>query len=215
MDKLSPLTFAQLFERIQAYAQRVDLARPRLSVSLSNGQTFEGVLDDFYHQSEEAYVLIRGIKNTLSWIKLSSIVAVSVDNLDHFSYLFQETTVPVFIEPVSSLTFQRRIQALTALLSTFFSKNINVNARFEQLDNEQLGTLHGFTIILENTLKALASEDIGKQAFTEQVNIIELSIGTTTQFNLKAKTLALQIAQPLQPQNIEMERLHKALEQLL
>jgi hypothetical protein len=215
MTKLSPLNFSRLFERIMTYAQRTDLARPKLSLSLSNGLTYEGILDDFYYHSEEAFVLLRGAKNTLTWLKLSSIVAVTLDNIDQFSYLFQETTVPVFIEPVSALTLQRRLVALSELLSTKFGKKIQVKALFEKLDTEQLGSLHNITIFLENTLKTLAADTIGKQAFTEQIDIIELSIASATQYDLKNKTLSLHIALPLQPQHIEMDILNTALEKLL
>ncbi len=203
MDSNFVLNFSELFERIQLYAQRVDLPRPILSLSLSNGQVLEGTLSQFFTNSRGQFIIIRTKNNGISWISYASIIAVSLDNPDLYNHLFSENVMISLPDTVSSLTFQRRLSSLSESLSQIFSNKITFQSDTKNIPNDGMEALYNYSVVLEEVLKEMSNDSLAKSSFVEEIDVLSLQIGATTQYQLNARTLNITLALPISPKDMD------------
>jgi hypothetical protein len=197
------ISFSELFERIQLYAQRADLAQPILSLSLTNGQVHEGVLSQILNNSKGQFVIIRTKNNGISWILYASIIAVSIDNPDAFGHLFSENIMAAQPENVSSLTFQRWLNSLSATLSAVYEHEITFQADIKSLSEEGMALLYNYSMVLEEILKEMSNDSLTKSSFVEEIDVLSLQIGSTTQYKLNARALNIELALPISPKDVD------------
>lgn len=203
MDSNFVLNFSELFERIQLYAQRVDLPRPILSLSLSNGQVLEGTLSQFFTNSRGQFIIIRTKNNGISWISYASIIAVSLDNPDLYNHLFSENVMISQPDTVSSLTFQRRLSSLSESLSQIFSHKITFQSDTKNIPNNGMEALYNYSVVLEEVLKEMSNDSLAKSSFVEEIAVLSLQIGAKTQYQLNARTLHITLALPISPKDMD------------
>jgi hypothetical protein len=215
MDSNFVLNFSELFERIQLYAQRVDLPRPILSLSLSNGQVLEGTLSQFFTNSRGQFIIIRTKNNGISWISYASIIAVSLDNPDLYNHLFSENLMISQPDIVSSLTLQRRLSGLSETLSQIFNHKIFIQSDTKNIPNDGLEVLYNYSIVLEEVLKEMSNDSLAKSSFVEEIDILSLQIGSTTQYKLNARTLSIELALPISPKDVDSLEIKERIEGVL
>jgi hypothetical protein len=215
MDSNYVLNFSELFERIQRYTLRVDLPRPILSLSLSNGQVLEGTLSQFFTNSRGQFVIIRTKNNGISWISYASIIAVSLDNPDLYNHLFSENVMVSHPDTVSSLTFQRRLSSLSESLSQIFNHKITLQSDTKNIPNDGMEALYNYSIVLEKVLKEMSNDSLAKSSLVEEIDVLSFQIAQTTKYKLNARTLNIELALPISPKDVDALEMKERIEGVL
>jgi hypothetical protein len=98
---------------------------------------------------------------------------------------------------VSSLTLQRRLNSLSETLSQNFNHKIIIQSDTKNTPNDGMEVLYNYSVVLEEVLKGMLNDSLAKSSFVEEIDILALQIGSTTQYKLNARTLSIELALPI------------------